>query len=285
MIYANGSASADKTLSIPGGEYSRSARKLVEFYNSMPGCEDFSFKTTEKLGIIGNGNVAIDIARVLASPISRLSPTDISSNALFSLSESSLKEINIYGRRGAIQSAMSVKELRYLHKISGISLRAFQDEIQNSLNLASVQEGKINLTQTTQQERARKRLFELINSLPREHDPQARVKVNLRFLLAPERFSDNKKLLLNVTSLQGKEYEQQAANTGKYIEEDCDMLIRSIGYSSLPIDKDLPFNEKEGVIRNVGGRVQDNVYVAGWARTGPFGVIDTTMRNVFVRNI
>ena len=247
----------------------------------MPGCQNFSLSNLSKIGIIGNGNVAMDVARILSSPIERLSSTDISCEALEQLQISGVKEIDVIGRRGAVQSAMTVKELRHLFKIPGLSLRVFQDEIDKSLNFESKDEAKLDSVQVNQQERARKRLFDLINAIPRTHDPNSRIKLNLRFLLSPSSYAPPV-LSLNKNSLQGKAYNQIPIPTNEIVDYDYDLLIRSIGYSSVQIDQDLPFNFKEGIVDNQAGRVHHNSYVAGWARTGPFGVIDTTMRSVFV---
>ena len=257
----------------------------MEFYNSFPDSTGFSLRNIAKIGIVGNGNVAIDVARILGSPISRLEATDISSEALEILRESSLQEIDIYGRRGVVQAAMTVKELRYLCKVPGISVRVLEDEIIRSLSPGSIEEAMIGSVQTTQQERARKRLFDLIISLPREHNAEARVKINLRFLTSPERYETGRGIRLALTELKGLAYKQVARDSGKVVESRCDALVRSIGYHGINIEKELPFNDSEGTMENKGGWVQGNAYVAGWARTGPFGVIDTTMRSVFVRNI
>lgn len=250
----------------------------------MPNSQDFDFTGVEKVGIIGNGNVAMDVARVLGSSIERLQPTDIAEKAFEVLRKSKIREIDIYGRRGPVQAAMTVKELRYLSKVPGISLRVLQDEVDKGLSPASQNEAMLNSVQTNQRERARKRLFDLINSLPREHNPNAQVKINLRFMLAPVDFTAPY-LTLAKTTLQGPELQQIAVPSEETFKDNCDLLIRSIGYSSVQIDKSLPFDQELGTVKNLGGKIEGNNYVTGWARTGPFGVIDTTMRNVFVIHI
>lgn len=250
----------------------------------MPNSQDFDFTGVEKVGIIGNGNVAMDVARVLGSSIERLQPTDIAEKAFEVLRKSKIREIDIYGRRGPVQAAMTVKELRYLSKVPGISLRVLQDEVDKGLSPASENEAMLNSVQTNQRERARKRLFDLINSLPREHNPNAQVKINLRFMLAPVDFTAPY-LTLAKTTLQGPELQQIAVLSEETFKDNCDLLIRSIGYSSVQIDKSLPFDQELGTVKNLGGKIEGNNYVTGWARTGPFGVIDTTMRNVFVIHI
>ena len=100
-------------------------------------------------------------------------------------------------------------------------------------------------------------------------------------MLSPISYNDST-LRLNINTLKGVYSNQIAVGTDKFLEDQCDLLIRSIGYTCVQIDPDLPFNTKEGIVENYGGRIQGNSYVTGWARTGPFGIIDTTMRNVFV---
>ena len=284
VVYAHGSSSSDKPLKIPGGELTKSARLVVEWYNSMPNTEKIRLDTVKKVSIVGNGNVAIDLARVLGSPLHRLEKTDIDLEAFEELQKSKIEEIDIIGRRGAVQAAMTSKELRLLNKIEGISLRVFQDEIDRGLTHSSLEEAQIKSVSVNQSQRARKRLFELINSLPRVHNPDAKVKINFRFLLDPADYKPPY-INFNETILQGPIDEQIAVRTEKYVKFDSDLVIRSIGYKSEKIDKDLPFDEKSGLVENIGGKIEKNCFVTGWARTGPFGVIDTTMRSVFVRNI
>ena len=250
----------------------------------MPYSKPLDLSQIERVHIIGNGNVAMDVARILASPLDRLVKTDIDTDALSALSKSKIKEIDIIGRRGPVQAAMSVKELRYLTSIPGLSLRVFQDEIDKGLNLNSIKEGEIQSIPTNQIQRAKRRLFDLMNSLPRVHSPEARVKINLRFLLNPE-FIEPPKVGFRKTSLSGELNNQSFDLTDEREVVKSDLVIRSIGYKSEKIDENLPFDDETGTVLNVGGKIENNCFVAGWARTGPFGVVDTTMRSVFVFDI
>lgn len=281
VVYAYGSASRDKLLEVPGGELTKSARSVVEWYNSMPNSEKISLNSVKKVAIIGNGNVAIDLTRIFASPLSRLENTDIDLDFFEEIQKNRIEEIDVIGRRGPVQAAMTVKELRLLSKLEGISIRVFQDEIDRGLNFNSLEEAQINSVSVNQAQRARKRLFELINSFPRKHNESAKVKINFRFLLEPFEYIPPG-ISFRETVLEGPINQQRAVTTEKITKIDSDLVIRSIGYKSEKIDKDLPFDEKLGIVENVGGKIEKNCFVAGWARTGPFGIIDTTMRSVFV---
>lgn len=248
----------------------------------MPGCESFDLRGIKNVAIIGNGNVAIDVVRIMGSSISRLDHTDISSAALEALMHSDVKTIDVIARRGAIQSAMTVKELRPLSKIPEISLRVFDDEIRAGLTENSLLEIDIKSSgESFGTHRARKRLYDLVNSLPREHKPDAKVNINFRFLLSPYKLEKNA-LCLHKNVLSGPVYKQSANSTGESTQIECDLLFRSIGYKGIHIDPSLPYDPKEGIIVNTDGKVNAKTYVSGWAKTGPYGVIDSTLRSASV---
>jgi adrenodoxin-NADP+ reductase len=250
----------------------------------MPGSSCLNLEGVRKVTIIGNGNVAMDVARILASPPQRLVSTDIDLEAFEALSKSEVKEIDVVGRRGPVQAAMTVKELRFLANVPGVSVRVLQDEFERGINENSIKEGQIASVPINQAQRAKRRLFDLMNSFPRTHSNDARVKVNLRFLLSPYTY-EHPNIVFKETSLAG-EPNKQVPVVGSRVESwESDLVIRSIGYKSEKIDEDLPFDSETGIVSNFGGKIEGNCFVAGWARTGPFGVVDTTMRSVFVRNI
>lgn len=256
----------------------------MEWYNGHPYADSFDLSNVETVGIIGNGNVAIDIARIMGTYCDSLQKTDINQDALNALRNSKVREIYMIGRRGAIQAAMTVKELRLLTNVPEISMRVFQDEIDRSMNQVSLEEADLDApVATNMQTRARRRLYDLLNSLPRTHKTSAKVKLDLRFLLDPVSYTNNT-LKLEKTTLSGSKYGQIAQGTGEFETLSADLMFRSIGYKCVKIDSELPFNESRGIVQNIAGRVAGStpVYVTGWAKTGPFGVIDTTMRSVFV---
>jgi len=288
IIYAYGAAS-DSKLGIPGEERIVSARKFVEWYNGHPEADSFALSHIKSVSIIGNGNVAIDVIRVLGAPLSRLEHTDISSVAFEELKRSSVRDIHVIGRRGLVQAACTAKELRQLSTIQGMSHSILPDDFQASMNHSSRMECDLDQPSgTTVQTRARRRIFEIFSKFPHEPDQNARVRVHWHFLKSPVKVEGNE-LLLQRTELTGQPHRQSAKLTDQFCPLSSDLIFKSIGYRSVPIDPDVPFDHVNGVVQNRGCRVDAPgpalSYVTGWARTGPFGVLDTTMRSVFVRDM
>jgi NADPH-dependent glutamate synthase beta subunit-like oxidoreductase len=116
VVYATGCWN-DRTLGIPGEEYATKARDVVEWFNGFPDTPNLSLENVKRIGIIGNGNVALDIARVLTSPLDRLKPTDISLRAFNELSKNQPHSIDIIGRRGPLQAACTSGELQTLVRL------------------------------------------------------------------------------------------------------------------------------------------------------------------------
>lgn len=277
VIYAYG-ASADKELGIAGeAEYARSARSFVEWYNSLPGAKAFDLSDTKSVAIIGNGNVALDVARILASPVYDLRSTDISQKACMVLEDSAVKNIHIIGRRGALQAACAIKELRKLTEVEGVSVRVYERDLKES---------QIETTgeQSYPQARAKKRLLELLDSLPKEPSRDARVQVHFHFLQSPVKITASE-LHLQRNTLQSSPTGIKAVGTKEHTQLPCDLVLRSTGYRTLAIDPAVPFDEKRNVITAENGRVGTDfpIYAAGWCRSGPEGILDYTMRNAFVR--
>lgn len=279
VVYAYG-ASADKELGIPGeAQHILSARSFVEWYNTLPGAAAFDLSDTKSVALIGNGNVALDVARILAAPISDLRTTDISLKACMTLENSAVKDIHIVGRRGILQAACAIKELRKLTEVEGVSVRVFERDIQES-QIAGTEE------HSYPQIRAKKRLLELLHSLPREPNKDARVQIHFHFLQSPIKATASE-LHLQRNSLQSSPAGVQAVGTEEYTQLPCDLVLRSAGYRTVAIDSAVSFDEKRHVINAEDGRVGTEfpIYAAGWCRSGPVGILDYTMRNAFVSGI
>lgn len=288
IIYAYGAAS-DSTLGIPGEEHVVSARKLVEWYNGHPEADSFDLSRIKSICIIGNGNVAVDVIRVLGAPLSTLEHTDISSTAYEQLKHSALRDIHVIGRRGLMQAACTAKELRQLSTVEGMSHSISHEDFQASLNDASRAECDFDQPSgTTIQTRAKRRLFDIFNSFSREADPRARIRVHWHFLKRPVKVNGSL-VTLQSNVLQGLPFKQTTTPTEVFNTISADLILKSIGYRSVQIDPDVPFDYQIGIVQNIGCRVAAPgpalSYVTGWARTGPFGVLDTTMRSVFVSSI
>jgi adrenodoxin-NADP+ reductase len=287
IIYAYGAAS-DSSLGIPGEEFIVSARKFVEWYNGHPEAVPFQLANVKSVCIIGNGNVAVDVVRILGAPQSQLEHTDIASSALEELRRSAVRDIHVVGRRGMLQAACTAKELRQLSSVEGMSHRIFAADLEASLNESSRKECDFDQPSgTTIHTRAKRRLFEIFNSFRRDADPSARVRVHWHFLKSPVR-TDGASMTLQHNELEGPPSNQSSRPIPSQLSSlSADLFFKSLGYKSLQIDSDIPFNAAQGIVENIGCRVQApgpaRTYVTGWARTGPFGVLDTTMRSVFVR--
>ncbi|XP_012287965.1 NADPH:adrenodoxin oxidoreductase, mitochondrial isoform X4 [Orussus abietinus] len=273
-------AEQDKTLGIPGENLGNviSARRFVGWYNGVPSDRELKVNLdVEEVAILGQGNVAIDVARILAAPIDRIKKTDITAYALEELSRSKVRKIWIIGRRGPLQVAFTIAELRELINLEKCKM------LWRTSDFTGVREIVPNLA------RPRKRLTELmLNSLDESsanssngHDKEIRPV----FLRSPVEFfgvDSVEAVKLSVNRLEGDDVLKQVAKpTGEFEEISCGLAFRSIGYKSTLIDEDLPFDAKSGRAVNDAGKVGDNLYTAGWLATGPVGVILTTMTNAF----
>jgi len=279
VVYAYG-ASADRELGIAGeAQHVLSARSFVEWYNTLPGAAAFDLADIRSVALIGNGNVALDVARILAAPISDLRTTDINAKACMVLENSAVKDIHVVGRRGVLQAACAIKELRKLTEVEGVGVRVFERDIQDS-QIAGTEE------HSYPQIRAKKRLLELLNALPREPNKSARVQIHFHFLQSPVKVTASE-IHLQRNSLRFSPSGVQAVGTEEYTQLPCDLVLRSTGYRTVAIDPAVPFDEKMHVIAARDGRAETEfpVYAAGWCRSGPVGILDYTMRNAFVSGI
>ncbi|KAG4078839.1 hypothetical protein HA402_007389 [Bradysia odoriphaga] len=282
-------AEKDRKLNIPN-EYPStvlSAREFVAWYNGLPGTEQYQPNLNVRtVAIIGQGNVAVDVARILLSPIDVLAKTDITRLALQTLSESKVENVYLIGRRGPLQAAFTIKELREMTKLPGVNI------LWRGEDFVGINEELTNL------QRPRKRLTELmLSSLSKQQQREEGKKSFFPiFLRSPQHIDGSNNLVLSVNNLVG----HSAVATSVTETLETDLIMRSIGYKSICLDKSLNFDEKQGLVNNVGGRVlkkqltgSDNsiddiedkfekgLYVSGWLATGPTGVILTTMNNSF----
>ncbi|KAM4032368.1 NADPH:adrenodoxin oxidoreductase, mitochondrial isoform 1-T1 [Anomaloglossus baeobatrachus] len=281
-------AEEKRDLGIPGeqlqGVYS--ARDFVGWYNGLPDNRYLSPDlSSETAVILGQGNVALDIARMLLSPIELLKKTDVTQPALEALSKSQVKKVWLVGRRGPLQVAFTIKELREMINLPGTR------PINDPSDFQGLGEVLKDLP------RPRKRLTELLvkSSLeaPGEKEAVRRAQCDrewgLRFFRSPVAVlpsEDGKRaagVRLSVTRLEGSGESAVAVSTGEMEELPCGLILSSIGYRSVPISPGVPFLPKQGIIPNCMGRVQGatGLYCSGWVKRGPTGVIATTMTDSF----
>lgn len=234
--------------------------------------------------ILGQGNVALDVARILLTPIDELKKTDITEHALNALSESKLKELYLIGRRGPLQVAFTIKELREQLKMNACSTIWRKEDFDGINDIVS------DLA------RPRKRLTELmlksVNEM-KEENIQNKLFRPI-FFRSPSKFLvDLHGNISGIELIKNKlikdQFEQEKCVPTELKEViNCQLAFRSIGYKSKSLDKDLNFDLHNGILINDKGRVvfKDSdklgkVYVAGWLGTGPIGVILHTMGHAF----
>lgn len=290
VVLAYGAAK-DRSLGIPGEDSYNliSARNFVGYYNGLPEDRhlDFSLDTDHAV-IIGLGNVAIDVARVLTTPIDDLRGTDITEAAMEKLSKSRIEKVSIVGRRGPLQVAFTIKELREMLHIRDCK------PCFDLTNFAGMNTKEI----VKSLQRPRKRLTELLFKTVMEPPTKKQVDLwgdkpskewHLKLLRTPlEIHSDAENrvsgITLGINKLVGEEFTEDQkveVDPGRIEKIDCGLIFRSIGYFGVPVENGIPYDQKKGIVPNVDGFVEPGLYCAGWLATGPRGVIVDTMTEAF----
>ncbi|TLD14419.1 uncharacterized protein PgNI_03775 [Pyricularia grisea] len=300
VVFAYG-AIQDRTLGIPGedqkGVYS--AREFVGWYNGLPEHAGLHPDLTQgdEAVIIGQGNVALDVARMLLQDVDVLRKTDIAEHAVEALSRSRIKRVHIVGRRGPMQAAFTIKELRELVKLHRVALHPVDASL-----VPNPKEIK---------ERPAKRLMDLLLKGSPVSPAESSKSWSLDFCLSPTQFigSPEDSSRLSATEFQrtilSNNFDPKASVQGisnETITVPSSVAFRSIGYKSVPLPSfsslGIEFDEHRGILRNDGlGRVAREVrttgaamaqehfkglYCAGWVKRGPTGVIASTMEDAFI---
>ncbi len=277
VIFAVG-AEADRHLGIDGEslEGSYTATEFVAWYNSHPDFQDRHFDLSHDVAVIvGQGNVAMDVARILCKTADELKKTDISRHALEVLAESRIKEVHMYGRRGPVQAAFTPAEIREMGELADCYPVLDPEDLK--LNEASLKEAEDPANA------ARKKNFEILQHFTTLQPRGRKRKFVLHFLKSPVAIIGQgrvQKVKFEMNRLVGEPGRQKVSGTGKFEEIDCGIFFRSVGYRGIPI-QGLPFSEQAGIIPNQNGRVMDSgkalagLYVAGWIKRGATGVIGT----------
>ncbi|KAG5983334.1 hypothetical protein E4U55_000206 [Claviceps digitariae] len=293
-------ACEDRKLGIPGEtvlEGIHSARQFVGWYNGLPECSSLNppLDKAEDAVIIGHGNVALDVARLLLEDIDVLRKTDITAHALERLSRNRIKRVRIVGRRGPMQSAFTIKEVRELMRLSHVAFHPV-DRTLIPHDLQTLP-------------RASRRLMELILTGSAKSPHETSRSWHLDHCLSPSQFIEHKSLPATVASTEfnvmklSRPYDPMSKSfaTGQTIQLPSDIVFRSVGYKSAPLPEfpeiGIQFDETRGVVMNDGlGRVTralvdantsfskqlPGVYCAGWVKRGPTGVIASTMQDAFI---
>src|SRR3954466_978790 len=286
VIYATG-AQTDKSLGIPGEDLpgSRAATEFVGWYNGHPDYRDLEFDlSVERAVVIGNGNVAADVTRILTLSLDELERTDVADHALESLRESRIREVVVLGRRGPAQAAFTSAELRELGRLDGVDTRVDPAEIE--LDPVSREWLQAGGTVT-----ARKNVELLREIASRPPDPTAERRIVLRFLRSPVeiRGAADGVQAVDVRRneiVRADDGTLRAKAVGDEVETiECGLVLRSVGYRAVPLP-DVPFEERRFVLPNDRGRVLaadgeslPGVYAVGWIKRGPTGILGTNKRD------
>jgi ferredoxin--NADP+ reductase len=286
IVYATGSPS-DRPLGIPGEELpgSHAATEFVGWYNGHPDHThlEVDLLAARRAVVIGNGNVAIDVARMLVLAPSELAPTDTADHALKVLAASNVEEVVVVGRRGPAQAAFTNPELLELGELADADV--IVDEAELELGLAVHDEA-------AEQDATARRNVEILRSYAQRELSGRPKRVVLRFLLSPNALTAGEGGHLGAVEMARNELvarpdgtlRAQATDQRETIE--AGLVFRAIGYRGLPLPA-VPFDERSAVIPNEGGRVTDaesgerlpGEYVVGWIKRGPSGVIGTNKKD------
>jgi ferredoxin--NADP+ reductase len=286
VVYAFGTAD-DNRLGIPGEDRPGSypATRFVAWYNGHPHAASEHFDLSARRAVvIGNGNVAIDVARMLVLEPRELAPTDTADHALSALAAAHIEEVVVIGRRGPAQAAFTTPELRELGELARADVHV--EPAQAELDPHSEQWLESSGDATAKRNVKLLREYAALAPAGKSH------RISLRFLRSPVAVLGEGetgpvtgvRLARNRIEPEGRGG-LRAVATGEVEELECGLVLRSIGYRGRPVD-DVPFDAARGLIRNVGGRVCDEEsrshrgeYVVGWIKRGPSGVIGTNKKD------
>ena len=284
VVWAYG-AGADRKLGIPGEELpgSHAATEFVAWYNGHPDFADREFNLDcERVVVIGNGNVAADVARMLVLPRAELEVTDTAHFAIEGLAESNVSEVVVLGRRGPAQAAFTNPEVRELGELTDADVVVDPAAVEpDEASTAFLESDAADNTN-------RKNLESFTEFAQRE--PAGKPKrVELRFLRTPLEIQGDgrvERIVVGVNELElGEDGAVRARTTEETETIECGMVLRSIGYLGTEIDG-VPYDAQAGVIPNERGRVvgdggepHPGHYVVGWIKRGPTGVIGTNKKD------
>ena len=276
VVYATG-AQTDKSLGIPGEDQpgSWAATEFVAWYNGHPDYRDLEFDLScERAVVIGNGNVAADVTRLLTRGTDELARTDVADHALEALRASRVKEVVVLGRRGPAQAAFTSAELRELGHLEGVDLRVDPADVElDGLSREWLAEqGTFT---------ARKNLQLLSEFAARPPRLDAERRIHLRFLVSPVEITPEAIVVRRNEIVRTDNGLLRARPVDGPVETiECGLVLRSVGYQAVPLPG-VPFDERAFVLPNERGRVRDTpgVYTVGWIKRGPTGILGTNKRD------
>jgi ferredoxin/flavodoxin---NADP+ reductase len=283
VVYAVG-AETDRRMGIPGEDLSGSwaATEFVAWYNGHPDYRDLEFDLAGECAVVvGNGNVAADVARMLALTREELAVTDVADHALEVMAESNIREIVVLGRRGPAQAAFTNPELLELGEMTDADVYVDPGDVElDELSRAWLESEAASAT-------SRKNVDILTGYAGRQPEGKRR-RIVLRFLASPLEILGTDRvegIRICRNTLRDEDGALRACTTDTIEEFPCDIVFRSIGYKGIPV-QGLPFDERRGTVPNERGRIlgEDREpllgeYVVGWIKRGPTGIIGTNKRD------
>ena len=274
VIFSTG-AVKDATLNIPGIELDGSfgAAAFVNWYDAHPDFERSWDLSAKEIAVLGNGNVALDVARVLSKPAEAMLSTDIPDNVYQGLVASQATDVHVFGRRGPAQVKFSPLELREAVHIEGVDTIVYEEDFQYD-------EGSQKAIDSNNQTRVMVKTLEELRS---NEITGAKRRLHLHFFSAPVEILDQDGKVAGIkierTKLDGT---GNVKPTGEFREVPIQAVYRAVGYFGSELSE-IPFDEKAGIIPNEKGRVLDSdgkhiqgVYATGWIKRGPVGLIGHT---------
>lgn len=266
VVLATG-APDDRKLDIPGGDLPGvfGSAAFVGWYNGHPDFADLEPPLDGKhVAIIGNGNVALDVARILSKTRAEFGGSDIVSHALDVLEVSATEEITILGRRGPHQIAMTPKELGELAHLDRatprVDLRDLPDTGEDALLEPGMRKSVTHLREFA--------------AIPEAYRADKQISINFDFFAAPVRIEGDGKVERIIVERTKLDDQLRSVGTGETYEIACSMVISCIGYQT-PSIEGVPYEHGRGRFANVDGRILPGLYCVGWARRGPTGTIGT----------
>ncbi len=277
IVYATG-AQTDRRMGIPGEDLpgSHSATDFVAWYNGHPDYSDLEFDLSAQTAVVvGNGNVAMDVTRMLTTDPEELAKTDCADHALEALRASRVREVVVLGRRGPAQAAFTNPELLELRELTDADV--FVDPRDCELDEHSAESLEASGSKT-----ARKNV-EILTGYSTDDPVGSNRKIDLRFLVSPVEIIGSERVegvkIVRNELHKGDDGVVRPQPTDISDTIPCGLVFRSIGYRGVPLEG-VPFDEQAGVIPNEGGRIAEGgEYVVGWIKRGPSGIIGTNKRD------
>ena len=279
VVYATG-AMRDRRLGVPGEDLpgSYAATDFVNWYCGHPDVSPDAFTLdAESVAVIGVGNVAVDVARILARDPHELHGTDVPQPVLDALHASKVREVHVIGRRGPAYAKFTTKELRELGELPGVDVVVHADEA----DLARYDLSGSGVTLAESDRRVRGNMVAISGWASRSSPGSGARRLTLRFWLRPVEIAGSGRVTGLTVERTGIDASGAFGGTGETETLDVQMVLRSVGYQSVPLP-DVPFDARACVVPNAAGRVLGpdgsplpGEYVAGWLKRGPTGVIGT----------